>query len=173
MEFNPKPVFIPDDGLIDEISENLQAKKDFGQYFLARKRGVIRNPEYRKFMGGKSTVYEHIWANLVRRDMYNDRHNIKRNYYDKGFLAYCSTYRHIAKECYMDRDTVQDYVKEFEALNIIKTEKIGPKPTKKDKLGRLIDRRRTVFILGTWHKEVVEGKELIQERYYMDDVFYK
>jgi hypothetical protein len=144
---------------------------DSDDYFLIRKRGLIRNPEYRKFMGGKSTIYEYIWSNIVRGNLYNDRYNIKRDYYSKGFLAYGSTYNHIAEACYMDKNTVITHIEDFERAGVIKTEKLGPKPARKDKMGRIIDRRKTVFILGTWHKEIVEGKEKIIERYYIEDVF--
>jgi hypothetical protein len=157
----------------DKIIKSTSSEKNPDDYFIMRKRGLIRNPEYRKFMGGRSTIYEHIWSNLVRKKMYNDRYHIKENYYDKGFLAYASTYNHIAEECYMDKNTVIDYIESFKRLGIIRTEKLGPEPTKRDKLGRIIDRRKTVFILGTWQKETKEGKTHVKERYYIDDVFYK
>jgi len=149
-------------------------KRSGDDYFLIRKRGMIRNTEYRKFMGGKNTVYEYAWSMLVRNKMYNDTYNIKEEYYDKGFLAYASTYNHIAKKCYMDKNTAQKYIEEFENIGAIKIIKIGPKPTKKDKRGRIIDRRVSVFILGTWQKTTnADGEEKIIENYYLDDLFYK
>ena len=143
-------------------------KRSGDDYFLIRKRGMIRNTEYRKFMAGKNTVYEYIWSMLVRDKMWNDPYNIKEEYYDRGFLAYASTYNHMGKKCYMDKNTVQKYVEEFESIGGIKVIKIGHKPVKKDKRGRIIDRRPSVFILGTWQK--IEGK--IVENYYLDDIFY-
>lgn len=144
------------------------------EYFLMKKRGMIRNPEYRRIMGGISTVYEYIWANIVRDKMYNDRYNIKENYYDKGFLAYCSTYNHIAKECFMDKNTIQRYMEKFESIGAIKILKVGVKPSKRDKMDRIIDRRPSVFILGTWKKTLsLDNKEIKQENYYLDDIFYE
>lgn len=155
-------------------SNECKIKRCSDDYFIMRKRGLVRNPAYRKFMGGKNTVYEYIWSMLVRDKMRKDPHKIKENYYDKGFLAYVSTYNHIAKECFMDRDTVIKYVEEFEKAGVIKTVKLGPPPKKRDKLGRIIDRRKTIFILGTWRNVLdKDGKEKIQENFYIDDVFYE
>lgn len=153
--------------------EEANKLKDPNDFFIMRKRGLIRNPEYRKFMGGKGTVYEHIWSNLVRKEMKNDLYNIKEKYWDRGFLAYGSTYNHVAKECFMSKNTVIGYINEFEQIGGIKTEKLGPPPRETDKRGRIIDRRKTVFILGTWQIERVNHIEKIREYYYLDDVFYK
>jgi len=181
IEFEPMTdydrVFAKGDKLLEK-GEKVQKEKKKGysgdEYFLRRKRGMIRNPKYRKFMGGKNTVYEYAWSNIVRDNMYNDCHNIKNDYYDKGFLAYCSTYNHMAKECSMDKNTVQKYMEKFESVGAIKIIKVGPKPIKKDKRGRIIDRRPSVFILGTWKKVLDrDGKEVKQENYYLDDIFYE
>ncbi len=163
------------DSIIERGEEVPTSSKKRGgnDYFLMRKRGLVRNPDYRKLMKGPGTIYEHIWSNIVRDKMYNDKHNVKENYYNNGFLAYASTHRHIAKKCFMSVGMVIDHVEEFEQAGIMKTQKIGPAPTKRDVRGRLIDRRKTVFILGTWQKEVINGKEKIKERYYIDDVFYE
>lgn len=137
-------------------------KRGGNDYFLMRKRGLVRNPDYRKLMKGPTTLYEYIWANIVRDYMHNDPHNIKEKYYDKGFLAYCSSYRHLAEKCFMDKNTVMKYIKNFVDNDIIKTDAVGPK-----------NRPQTVFILGTWQKEKEEGREKIKECYYIDDKFYK
>lgn len=170
IELDKDPIELDPD-ILNKIPK--KNKMDSDDYFLKRKRGTIRNPSYRKFMGGKNTVYEYIWAGLIRGNLYNDRYNIKRDYYNKGFLAYASTYNHIAEACYMDKNTVIRHIEDFERIGAIKIEKIGPKPNKIDKLGRIIDKRKTVFILGTWHKEIIDGKEKIEERYYIEDVFDK
>lgn len=158
-----------------KVRESLPEKRQGNDYFLMIKRGLVRNPEYRKLMKGPGTIYEYVWCNIVRDKMYNDIHNIKEKYYDKGFLAYCSTYGHIGKECFMHKDTVMGYIKNFEEAGVMETKKIGPKSTKKDKHDRLIDRRSTVFILGTWQKEFskVKNEMEIKERYYIEDKFYK
>lgn len=153
--------------------EKKTRKRTGDDYFLIRKRGMIRNPEYRKFFSSKGTAYEYVWMNIVRDNMNNDKHNIKEDYYDKGFLAYCSTYNHIADECFMDKNTAQKHMEALEAKGAIKIIKIGPTPTKKDKRGRIIDRRPSVFILGTWTKILDKnGKEKIVETYWLEDVFY-
>jgi hypothetical protein len=91
---------------------------------------------------GPGVVYEWLWANIVR-DQWRDNkaYPIKEKYYDKGFLAYCSTYGKIAKDA-----------------GIIEVKWHYP-PGKKQ--------GQTVFILGTWKKV----KNEIVETYYRDSIF--
>jgi hypothetical protein len=128
-------------------------------YFLPLERGIIRNETYRKLFKGPGVVYEWIWANLVR-DQWRDSkaYPIKEKYYDKGYLAYCSTYRKIAKECGMSKNTVRAFIKGFEEAGIIKTENYCPDGKTQG---------QTVFILGTWTR--VNG--VIVESLYRDAVF--
>ena len=128
-------------------------------YFLPLERGIIRNETYRKLFKGPGVVYEWLWANIVR-DQWRDSkaYPIKEKYYEQGYLAYCSTYRTIAKACFMSKNTVQNYVKNFEETGIIKTKTYVPNGKTQG---------QTVFILGKWKK--VNG-EIIESRYF-DKVF--
>jgi hypothetical protein len=128
-------------------------------YFLPLERGIIRNETYRKLFKGPSVVYEWLWANIVR-DQWRDSkaYPIKEKYYDKGYLAYCSTYRRIAKECHMSKNTIHGYINAFEKAGVIKTRNYIPD-------GKI--QGQTVFILGTWTK--VKGE--IIETYFRDEVF--
>jgi len=83
---------------------------------------------------------------------------IKEKYYDKGLLAYCSSYRKIAKECGLHKNKVQEYIDDFKEAGIIKVEHLIPEGKK---------RGQSVFILGEWKE--VNGKAV--ERYYIAEVF--
>lgn len=87
-------------------------------YFLKIERGIIRNGTYRKLFKGPSVLYEWMWANIVR-DQWRDSkaYPIKEKYYDNGYLAYCSTYRQIAKDCFMSKNTVHEYINLIVSLN--------------------------------------------------------
>jgi len=125
-------------------------------YFLSLERGIIRNESYRQLFKGPSVVYEWLWANIVR-DQWRDSkaYPIQEKYYDKGYLAYCSTYRQIAKDCFMSKNTVHGYIKQFKKAGIIKTWDFKPEGKKQG---------QTIFILGTWTK--VNG--VVVETYYRD-----
>ena len=104
-------------------------------------------------------MYEWLWANIVRHQWRDSKaYPIKAEYYDKGYLAYCSTYGKIAKECGMSRNTVITYINDFKKAKIVETKWHYP-PGKKQ--------AQTVFILGTWKK--VNGE--IVESYFRDSVF--
>jgi hypothetical protein len=167
----PKPVqsiHLPDNNK-DTAEPPKEKKKPFkvqkrqrqkgDNYFLTIERGIIRNESYRKIFKGPSVVYEWLWANIVR-DQWRDSktYPIKEKYHDKGFLAYCSTYGKIAKECTMSKNTVHAYIKSFEDAGIIRTESYVPEGKKQG---------QTVFILGTWKS--VNGDRV--ESYYRDHVF--
>lgn len=86
-----------------EIVQRERQKRD--DYFLRTERGVVLNRTYREFFGGRTIVYEWLWANLVRKGWIDQKgYPIKENYYDKGYLAYCSTPEKIAKECGLVKD---------------------------------------------------------------------
>ena len=113
-------------------------------YFLPLERGIVRNETYRKLFKGPGVVYEWLWANIVR-DQWRDSkaYPIKEKYYDKGYLAYCSTYGKIAKECGTSRNTVISYINAFKDSGIVKVKWHYP-PGKKQ--------GQTVFILGHMDK---------------------
>jgi hypothetical protein len=140
------------------LDESIKPKKTFNidNAFIMKKRGLILNPEYRKFMSGRSIVYEYLWANVIRKYENTDPFHIKDKYYERGFLACCMSYRQIAKECFMSKNTVKQYIKEFKNAGILF---IHP-----------INKTHSVFELGRW-KELTNGKP--QEYNYIDDIFYK
>ena len=137
-----------------EIVKRERQKGD--DYFLTLERGIIRNESYRKLFKGPSVVYEWLWANIVR-DQWRDSkaYPIKEKYYDKGYLAYCSTYRQLAKDCFMSKNTVHGYIKDFEKAGIIKTWDFKPEGKKQG---------QTVFVLGTWK----ENDGVVVESYFRD-----
>ena len=140
-----------------EIVKRERQKGD--DYFLPLERGIIRNETYRKLFKGPGAVYEWLWANIVRGQWRDSKaYPIKEKYYDKGYLAYCSTYRKIAKDCSMSKNTVKNYVTDFVDAGIIITKTYVPNGKTQG---------QTVFILGTWKK--VNGE--IVESYFRDSVF--
>ena len=141
--------------------EIIQRKRQPGDdYFLKIERGVIRNKSYRKLFKGPGTVYEWIWANLVRSEWIDTKgYPIKEKYYDRGFLAYCSSPEKIGKNCGgMSKNTVEKYIKEFEGAGIIKVDYLVREGNTKG---------QRVYILGEWKE--VNGKRV--ERFYRDEVF--
>lgn len=140
-----------------EVKKRERQKGD--DYFLPTERGIIRNETYRKLFKGPSVVYEWLWANIVRSQWRDSKaYPIKEKFYDKGYLAFCSTYGKIAKECGMSKNTVHAYIKSFEKAGIIKTKLYVPDGKTQG---------QTVFILGTW--TMVKGERV--ELYYRDSVF--
>ena len=140
-----------------EVVQRERQKGD--DYYMRRERGVIRNKSYRELLKGPGTVYEWIWANLVRSEWIDTKgYPIKEKYYDKGLLAYCSSYRKIAKECGLHKNKVQEYIDDFKEAGIIKVEHLIPEGKK---------RGQSVFILGEWKE--VNGKAI--ERYFIDEIF--
>ena len=122
-------------------------------------RGLVRNETYREIFKGPGTVYEWLWANIVREGWKdNDDYPIKKLYYDNGYLVYCTTYSQIGKACGMSKNTVHRYIEMFEEAGIVKTEPFTPEGKKQG---------QTVFILGRW--EMKNGKVI--ETYFRDSVF--
>ena len=133
--------------------EIIQRERQPGDdYFMITERGVIRNRSYRELFKGPGTVYDWIWANLVRSEWIDTKgYPIKEKYYDKGLLAYCSTPGKIGKECGMSKNTVKKYIDKFEKAGIFKVDYLIPEDGK---------RGQSVFVLGTWKKAKVmkDGK---------------
>lgn len=138
----------------------LQEKQSEEIHFLMKNRGLIRNEAYRKMFKSKVTVYEWIWANLVRKGWKDtEKYPIKEKYFDKGFLVYCSSYRKIGKDCFLHKNIVKEYIDAFRDAGIIKVEHLTPVGKK---------RGQSVFILGEWKKKLDGG---IKETLYMNEVF--
>jgi hypothetical protein len=139
----------------------LQRQREKGDdFFLMLERGLFRNPEFRKVFKGPFTVYGWLWTNIVRKG-WNDKkgYPIKKRYYDRGLLAYCSSYSKIGKECFIDKDTAKKYIDNFVSKGIIKIDHIIPEGKKNP---------QSVFILGEWG----EGPEnKIIERLYLVQLF--
>ena len=142
-----------------EIEVERRERQKGDDYFMTLERGVIRNETYRQLFKGPGVVYEWLWANIVR-DQWKDTkaYPIKEKYHDKGYLAYCSTYGKIARECGMSKNTVRKYIDDFEKAGVVVTELLVPTGKKQG---------QTVFILGTWKR--VNGERV--ESYYRDSVF--
>lgn len=149
----PKPTKKPD------LKIKRRERQPGDDYFMMIERGVILNEDYRERFKGPGTVYEWIWANIVR-DQWKDTeaYPIKEKYFDKGYLVYCSTYGKIAKECGMSKNTVHSYIKLFEKDGVVKTRQYIPNGKKQG---------QTVFILGTW--KMVNGD--VVETYYRSSVY--
>ena len=148
--------------------EIIQRERQPGDdYYMITERGVIRNRSYRELFKGPGTVYDWIWANLVRSEWIDTKgYPIKEKYYDKGLLAYCSTSGKIGKDCGISKNTVIKYINEFKKAGIIKVEYLVPKGKKSG---------QSVYILGTWKKvKVMEAGKLndkVIERFFRDEVF--
>ena len=98
-----------------QIIVKQRARQKGDDYFLKTERGIIRNKTYRDLFKGPGVVYEWLWANVVRSQWQDSEdYPIKRLYYDKGYLAYCSSYSQIGKDCGMSKDTVYRCIKKFE-----------------------------------------------------------
>jgi hypothetical protein len=147
----------PEKKPVIRVEQRQRQKGD--DYFMTTERGVIRNETYRQLFKGPGTIYEWLWANIVR-DQWRDSkaYPIREKYYEKGYLAYCSTYGRLGKELGMSKNTVHAYVEKFEAAGVIVTEQYLPEGKKQ---------YQTVFILGEWRE--VDGE--IVETFYRDQVF--
>ncbi|MFH2044780.1 MAG: hypothetical protein ABIK92_06515 [Pseudomonadota bacterium] len=136
-------------------------KKQIGdEYFMKTKRGMIRNEAYRHIFKGPGIVYEWLWANIVRSEWIDTKgYPIKEKYFDKGYLAYCSSYRKVGEECCLHKNKVKEYIDVFKEAGIIKVEHLTPE-------GKT--RGQSVFILGEWRN--INDK--IEEIFYRDAVFF-
>ena len=148
-----------------EKIEVIQRQRQPGDdYFMTIERGVIRNRSYRELFKGPSTLYQWIWANVVRSGWTDTKgYPIKAEYYDRGFLAYCSSYRQLARDCGLHKNKVKKFIDLFVEAGIMRVEHLVPKGKK---------RGQSVFIIGTWHvKKDKKGKDQLAEEYFIDDIF--
>jgi len=133
-------------------------------YFLTTERGIVRNESYREVFKGPGILYEWIWANVVRSQWIDTNgYPIKEKYYDRGYLAYCSSYRQLARDCGLHKNKVKEYIDAFSEAGVIKVEHLVPNGKK---------RGQSVFIIGTWRKRKdANGKPTVIEHYFRDDIF--
>lgn len=143
------PIDKPSEQKSPEIKVIQRERQNGDDYFLRTERGTIRNQTYRELFKGPITVYE--WIDTKG-------YPIKEKYYDKGFLAYCSSFEKIGKDCGMSKNTVKKYIDQFQTAGIIRIDPLTPKGKK---------RAQNVFILGTWSLE--NGEPV--ERFFRDQVF--
>jgi hypothetical protein len=90
--------------------------------------------------------------------MNNDKFNILENYHENGFLAYTASYRHIARQCFLNEKTVKKIIVKFAEAGVILID------TVKNEGGK---RPQNVYILGTWKEE--NGQR--SEHYFVDSIF--
>jgi hypothetical protein len=132
----PEPPEIQDE-------ENIKRRSQKGdEFFIMLKRGVFLNPEFRKIFKGPFTVYAWLWSNIVRKGWIDKKgYPIRKNYYENGLLAYSSSLTKIAKDCFMDKDTVKKYIDLLKEKEIIRVDYICPEGKKQP---------QGVYILGEW-----------------------
>jgi len=147
--------------LTTKKENKLQRQREKGDdFFLMLERGLFRNPEFRKIFKGPFTVYGWIWSNIVRKNWKDKKgYPIKARYYDRGLLAYCSSYSKIGKDCFIDKDTAKKYIDHLASVGVIKIDSITPEGKKHS---------QGVFILGEWGKDF---DEKIVERLYLGQIF--
>lgn len=147
------------DGQKAPIPERRRQRQPGDDYVLQTERGLIRNAHYRDLFKGPGTVYEFIWANMVRKGWHDtDEFPIRKMYHDdRKLLVYCTSFRNLARQCKMSVNTVIEIVRRFEAAGIIKTEPYTPSGKKQ---------AQTVLILGYWTGSGTTYKE----HYYRDEV---
>jgi len=157
LEFNNKQTLLSISDA-NRTSDLKNAPSVGGKFFIKKTRSMIRNDEYRKIFSGPGTLYEYLWANIVRAKLNNDVYNICDKYYDKGFLAAAVSMRKLSKDCHMDKNTIKKYTDLWEKLSIIKKDK-APTGVK--------NQYQYIYILGTW--QYIEGVK--KERLYIEDEF--
>ena len=152
--------------IVVEGEDLIQKEREKGDdYFLKLERGIIRNPYYLKVFKkyGRSVVYEYLWSKIVREGWIDlPGYPIKAQYYNNGYLAYCTSDRKLADDCFIDKNTVNNILNEFNEAGIIKVEHIIPQGKKYG---------QTVAILGEWRTVKKNGVQKIVERYYRDEAF--
>jgi len=139
-----------------QVEQRQRQSGDDYKHFTER--GLIRNESYVELFKGPGIVYEKIWANLVRKGWHDtDDYPIRKLYHDdQKLLVYCTSWRHLARQCKMSVNTVINIVKKFEDAGIVKTESFTPAGKKQE---------QTVFILGYW---TGSGKSY-DEHFYRDE----
>lgn len=153
-----------DTAKIKHSTSTKKQPKGKGQYsgddfFLRTKRKLPRNENYLKVFKGRGTVYEWLWANIIRKG-WNDTEDfpLKAKYYDAHFLVCSASISKIADICGMSKNTVDKYIKVFEEAGVIRIDYLKPKGKK---------RGQGVYILGEWR--FIEGEYF--EFFYRDEVF--
>lgn len=142
-----------------EFKVHQRTRQPGDDYYLKTERGVIRNKSYLEVFKGPSTVYEVLWANIVRKDWHDTAdYPIRERYYEKGMLVCCTSYRDLARRCKMSHNTVRRIIEKFENAGVIQTELLEIKDKKQC---------QTVFILGRW----IGSGEDYEEHYFKDEVF--
>ncbi len=147
----PEPPEIQDE-------DNIKRPRQKGdEFFIMLKRGVFLNPEFRKIFKGPFTVYAWLWSNIVRKGWVDKKgYPIRKNYYEKGLLAYTSSLTKIAKECFMDKDTVKKYIDLMKENEIIRVDYILPEGKKQP---------QGVYILGEWEESDGQITEILYLTY--------
>lgn len=139
--------------------------KTRGDFFISTTIDLLDDPKYRKLMKGVRTTYDWLRANIVRGDMYNDKLFIKRDFYDKGELALVRSYRQLARELFIHRDTAACHMKKLIGSDVVRQVIIPA--------SRAFDRRvHHVYVLGTWKEyEQNDGKIHHHEYYYINNYY--
>ena len=154
----------PENSQPKKIKVTQRERQPGDDYFLTTERGIIRNETYRELFKGPGTVYEWIWANVVRSQWQDTKgYPIKENYYDNGYLAYSSSYRQLARDCGLHKNKVKEYIDNFKKAGVIKVKHLVRTGKK---------RGQSVFIIGTWRwGKDKNGKRTVIESYFKDDIF--
>ena len=154
----------PENSQPKEFKITQRERQPGDDYFLTTERGIIRNDSYRELFKGPGTLYEWIWANVVRSQWQDTKgYPIKGKYYDHGYLAYCSSYRQLARDCGLHKNKVKEYIDNFEKAGVIEVKHLLPTGKK---------RGQSVFIIGEWRwGKDKNGKRSVIETYFRDDIF--
>lgn len=165
------------DSLTYELDEEKTSRSSKGnrsgdKNFRMITRGMIRNEDYRKLFNGPGTVYNYLWANIVRKGWKDQKgYPIREKYYDKRkLLVYCTSLKKLAQDCFMSRKKVTRILKSFEKAGIIKIESLLSKELGRDsKTGKpKIGYGQSIFILGYWDKN---AKGECNDYFYINQVF--
>jgi len=81
------------------------------EFFLRTKRKLVRNKKYLEVFKGPGTLYECLWANIIRKG-WNDTEDypLKAKYYDNHFLVCSASISKIAEVCDMSKNTVDKFI---------------------------------------------------------------
>jgi len=138
-------------------------------YFLRIERGVILNESYRKTFGGPAgIIYQWLWSRIARKQWKDTTgYPLKKDYYDKKFLACTMSMRHIAEKCGFSKNTVKKHIDILKKEGVIKVKYFIPKDKK---------RGQNIYTLGKWKKVKLKNadggkKEKIQETFFLNQVY--
>jgi hypothetical protein len=140
-------------GAVKAVKKKDHAGKTYEQRIP---KSVIVSKQYKSVFKSPRTVYDFLWANIVRGNMNNDKLNIKGDYYDHGKLACSFPLRIIAENCFMNIHTAERYIEILKESGFIKVDSLK------------IDDHRTqnVYILGWWRDDAGS----IEEHLFLQDV---